>query len=77
MTTTLRWLESHTSLISIAGDEACCVNCKHFVQHYIRSNLQSGAFIPVTLGHCTHPTIKTRRAHQVCNCFENKQSGSE
>lgn len=71
MNTTLKWLGDHVSTVSIAGNEACCVNCKRFVQHYIKqSAMFGGGYVPILMGHCTFGNMKNRRAHQVCNYFE-------
>lgn len=76
MSTTLQWLDSHTSTISIADNERCCINCKHFIRHYVRQlGVCGGGFVPINLGHCTYPRCKDRRAEQACGNYDsNKRS---
>lgn len=78
MNTTLKWLSDHVSTVSIADREACCANCKNFVQHYVKeSSVFGNGFVPITMGHCTSGQMKNRRAQQICNCFERRTTGAE
>lgn len=44
--------------------EGRCGNCKHFVKHYRRT--EKGRYVPLDIGHCTHPRIKNRRMEGHC-----------
>lgn len=68
---TLAWLNEHIQIIRIGSSEKCCVNCKHFVQHYIKS-AATDRYSPVLYGHCGHPRIKPRKAYEQCERFEPK-----
>lgn len=78
MSTTLQWLDSHTSTIRIANDECCCINCKHFQRHYIKeSEVFGGGYTPISVGHCKSPRLKNKRAMDICNNFEPVDSQYE
>lgn len=74
--TTLKWLSEHTEAVRIDEDEECCVNCKHFIQHYTFTPRGKQPFSPVHCGHCVYPRIKDRRPHDTCKHFEPKKGDS-
>ena len=46
-----------------------CGTCGRFIRHYIwreGRNASDGRFLPLGLGHCTHPRLKDRREDQAC-----------
>ena len=48
-------------------DDVYCGSCGHFTRHYIwrdgrqARNAPNGCFLPLSLGHCAHTRMKTRR----------------
>ncbi len=49
----------------------CCMNCKHFYQHYIVKRASWGWYAdPIYVGHCCYPRFKSRKCGDVCEHFE-------
>lgn len=58
----------------IEEQQACCMNCKHFRQHYGReSNGRNEYYFPMYEGHCVHPRLKNRKVTDSCERFEMKK----
>lgn len=50
------------------ADTMCCKNCRHFFQHYVRTDNDS--FIRCNCGHCDCLRVKIVKINQVCDAFE-------
>ena len=74
MPTGMKWLGQHIESISISGAAACCVNCRHFYQHYIRSLSEVYGYQAINFGHCGYPRMKDRMAHDTCARFEPREA---
>ena len=71
---TLKWLGEHIDTIFIRNDEARCVNCRHFHQHYIKNNgYLRNDMSPISWGHCSRARLKDRNAADTCPHFEPRQ----
>ena len=51
-------------------DDHICATCAHFIPHYVRS---SSRYIPLYMGHCMYPRIKSRSVEQTCPRWEQPQ----
>lgn len=49
---TMKWIADHIDTLWIGNEEICCVNCKHFYQHYVIGR-HDGRYTPTDCGHCT------------------------
>ena len=75
---TIKWLPEHINTITIHSMERCCVNCRHFMQHYIHDDvphMHVSEYTPISIGHCTYPRIKDRRVEQSCQNFTPRHQG--
>ncbi len=67
MTTTKQ--ERYESYLHMPGTKmAMCANCEHYIAHYSKEGWDFGC------GHCMHPRLKSRKAYDICEHFESKQS---
>lgn len=56
--------------ISIAANEEVCLNCVHYLQHYVMTKT---AFVACNEGHCITPRTKSRKpSHEACYHFEQR-----
>lgn len=67
---TIKWLGEHVETIHIRSEEIACVNCAHFMLHYVETG---GRYTPIYEGHCTATKrIKGRGAGDHCPNFERR-----
>lgn len=66
----MRWLAEHVEVIWIREDERKCATCVHFYPHYVKDEL--GRFTPISVGHCTYPRTKIKRAEGECKNYKMK-----
>ena len=59
----------------IGPETECCMNCKHFYQHYVKDR-RTGYASPTYYGHCTCPRLKQRSISDLCERF-SKQTGTK
>ena len=57
------------SIFVTKKEEDVCGNCKHFYQHYVKS--ESG-FSKCYVGHCSYPRIKCKEETDSCKYFIRK-----
>ncbi len=54
-------------LFGINEKEEVCANCKHFIQHYIKSCYTGVS--ACNAGHCIYPRMKVRKPGDTCIHF--------
>ena len=69
---TLKWLGAHVETVKAGEGEACCANCAHFYQHYVRTR-EWPYFTAVAWGHCATPRMKNKNALDTCPAFEQRE----
>ena len=70
---TMKWIADHIDTLWIGNEEICCVNCKHFYQHYVIGR-HDGRYTPTDCGHCTATQrVKSRKAYDHCERFEMRK----
>lgn len=52
--------------LGIGVESTVCGNCRHFYRHYMKSGL------PIFVGHCCYPRLKSRNVSDSCERFERK-----
>lgn len=58
----------------IGKETQCCLNCKHFYQHYVEDERwQKGFAVPIYMGHCVYPRKKYRRCEDACEHFQKRE----
>lgn len=56
-------------LYNIDEHEEVCANCKHYIQHWVKST-RLNDLSPCNAGHCLYPRMKARKPGQTCEHFE-------
>lgn len=72
---TMKWLGERASSIHIDGHECVCVNCKHFIQHYVLFDEQY--MVPTSAGHCGVPRMRNKCAADTCKHFERREDAAK
>lgn len=60
--------KGRTTPIWTEADANVCLNCMHFVQHYLADGRT------VACGHCVYPRLKFRMIYDTCRYFEREES---
>ncbi len=67
-------IEKMNQTAGITQETECCLNCKHFYQHYVKDDtFWKGYAVPLYMGHCCYPRLKHRRCNDVCENFKRKE----
>ena len=56
-------------IFGIDEQEEVCANCKHYVQHWVKTKYREG-LSPCNTGHCLYPRKKLRKPGETCEHFE-------
>ena len=61
------------SYISYSTEAQICINCKHWVRHYIPGGgIYTVDIVPLEVGHCMTRRFKYRKAYDSCENFSRK-----